>query len=137
MATLNVNACIDADDVKEIIDTDLLDVRIHNFINMAYFRTLALSGKLGDCGGGDMLCQIRLLLAAHFLTMYERQTKSEKVDSEWAVTYMGVDGEGLKASLYGQQAMMLDCSGVLATAGMKRATIEVKGYIDLDAGDTS
>ena len=137
MAVLNVNACIDADDVREIIDTDLSDARLHNFINMAYFRTLPLSGKLDDCGGGDMLCQIQLLLAAHFLTMFERQTKSEKVDSEWAVTYLGVDGEGLKASLYGQQAIALDCSGILAKAGMKRATIEVKGYIDLDAGDTS
>jgi len=130
MATVNENAVVDADDVKEIIDTSLTDAQINNFINMAYVRTIPLNGELGNCGGDDALAEIQKLLAAHFLTMYERQTKSEKV-GEVSVTFMGVDGEGLKASLYGQQALALDCSGILARAGLKRATFQVWGYDDI------
>jgi len=130
MATVNASAVIDADDVKEIIDTDLTDARINNFINMAYVRTIQIDGKLGNCGGDATLAEIQKLLAAHFLTMYERQTKSEKV-GEASVTFMGQDGEGLKASLYGQQALALDCSGILARAGLKRATFQVWSYNDI------
>lgn len=130
MATVNENAVVDADDVKEIIDTDLSDARINNFINMAYVRTIPLDGELGNCGGDDTLAEIQKLLAAHFLTMYERQTKSEKV-GEASVTFMGQDGKGLEASLYGQQALALDCSGILARAGLKRATFQVWSYDDI------
>lgn len=123
---------IDADAVKEIIDTDLIDTRINNFINMAYYATLPLTGDLGDCGGTDAQCQILLLLAAHFMTMYDRQAKSESVAGEWSISYMGRDGLGLNASLYGQQALILDCSGVLATAGLKSVLIHVADYAQLD-----
>jgi len=116
--------------VKEIIDTDLSDAVINNFINMAYVRTIALDGELGNCGGDAALLEIQKLLAAHFLTMYERQPKSEKI-AEASVTWMGQDGEGLKASLYGQQALALDCSGILARAGLKRATFQVWSYKDI------
>lgn len=130
MATVNPSAVVDADDVKEIIDTDLSDAAINNFINMAYVRTIQLDGELGNCGGDAALLEIQKLLAVHFLTMYERQPKSEKV-GEVSVTFMGQDGEGLKASLYGQQALALDCSGILARAGLKKATFQVWSYDDI------
>lgn len=134
MATLNPDVCtgLDADAVKEIIDTDLTDARINNFVNFAYYMTLPLVGSLGQCGGDDALCEIQLLLAAHFLTMYERTTKSENVAGEWSVAYAIKEGEGLKASLYGQQALMLDCSGKLAAAGMRKATFAVISYHDTE-----
>jgi len=130
MATLNANVCasVTPDAVKEIIDSDLTDARINAFINLAYYGTIPLAGKLGDCGGADALCEIQLWLAAHFLTVYERQTKSESVGGEWSVTYLGKDGLGLEASLYGQQALALDCSGTLAKAGLKRAVMQVVDY---------
>ena len=137
MADLNSGvtaACpdLDADAVKEIIDTDLTDPRIHNFINMAYFVTIPLSGNLGECGGGDALCEVMLLLAAHFLTVYERQVKSTSIGGEYSVTYLGIVGEGLRASLYGQQAIAMDCSGWLAKRGLKRATFQTVDYETLD-----
>lgn len=130
MARLNVDAVVDAEDVREIIGTDLEDSEINNFINMAYVITLPLAGELGDCGGDDALAEIQKLLAAHFMTVRERQPESERI-AEASVTWMGKAGEGLTASLYGQQALALDCSGILARAGLKRATFQVWSYEDI------
>jgi len=142
-----VCASVTAAAVKEIVDTDLTDARVNNFINMAYFMTLRLSGKLGDCGGAEALCAIQLLLAAHYLTMYERTLKSESIAGEWSATYALKDGDGLKSSLYGQNAIDLDCSGTLAKAGLRRAWLSVISheqieavigrYLDDDFADTS
>lgn len=132
MATLNSNACTDADEVRDIIDTDLEDSQINAFINMAYFLTRVIAGKLTDCGGSDAECEIQKLLAAHFITIRERQTKNESIGGEWSVGYMGQDGLGLDASLYGQQAQAMDCSGELARAGLKRPRLEVISYEDLE-----
>lgn len=128
MADLIDGALIDADDVKEIIDTDLTGARIHNFINFAVIVSSVLANKLGACGGSTALGQIQLLLAAHFLTLYERTTKSESVAGEWSVTYAMQEGLGLNASLYGQQAIALDCSGTLSKSPAKRATIAITSY---------
>lgn len=130
MATLNSGVCasVTPDAVKEIIDTDLTDARINAFINFAYFATVSLANLLDDCSGADALCEIQLLLAAHFLTVYDRQIKSKSVAGEWSVSYLGKDGLGFEASLYGQQALMLDCSGTLAKAGLMRAVFQVVDY---------
>lgn len=141
MADLNAGvttACSDlgADLVKEIVDTDLTDARINNFINFAYFITKPLADELDDCGGSDALCAIMQMLAAHFLTMYERSTVSENIAGEWSVRYAIKEGLGLESSLYGQNAIALDCSGILASAGLKRAWIEVISYEQIE-GDLS
>lgn len=140
MAALNadlVALCTDLDSntLKEIIDTSLSDARLNNFINMGWYTSIPLSGKLNNCGGDGALCEIILLLAAHFLTMYERQVKSEGIAGEWSVSFLGRDGLGLDASLYGQQAKVLDCSGTLASAGLRSVLIHVTDYdqlLDLD-----
>lgn len=139
MATLNSGVCASVTPaaVKEIIDSGLTDARINAFINMAYYATIPLADKLDDCGGADALCEIQLWLAAHFLTVYERQTKSESVGGEWSVTYLGKDGLGLEASLYGQQALALDCSGTLAKAGLKRAVMQVVDYETIEDIDVT
>ncbi len=72
------------------------------------------------------------VLAAHFLTMWERQAKSESVAGEWSITYLGRDGLGLDASLYGQQARVLDCSGTLAKLGLKGVLMQVANYKQLE-----
>jgi hypothetical protein len=110
MAVLAAGVCLEAGDVREIIDTDLTDAEINNFINAAHYRTRPLVGELGDCGGDDAVCEI----------------------VKWQVTYMGADGKGLDASLYGQQAKDMDCSGTLARAGLKRAWFSVTSYDDLE-----
>ena len=128
MATLNANACTDADEIREIIETDLTTAQINAFINTAYVTTLALVGELDACGGSTMLCEIQKLLAAHFITLRQRQTKSESIGGEWSVSFTTPEGLGLDASLYGQQAKALDCSGTLAKMGLKKATFQVVNY---------
>jgi len=121
---------LDADYVKEIIDTDLTDAQINHFINIAYYQTVLLDGALDECGGDSVRCEIIALLAAHFLAMRDRRSKSESIAGEWSVTWQGTTGMGLDATDYGQAAKSLDCSGKLAKAGMKRATFEVIGEND-------
>ena len=133
MATLNpdlVALCPDtnADAVREIIDTELTDAQINAFLNTAYFVALPLSGGLDACGGTDMQCDIIKYLAAHGITLNERQVKSQSVGGEWSVAYLGKDDLGLDASLYGQQAKAMDCSGYLPTLGLKGAKFEVATY---------
>lgn len=123
---------LDADAVREIIDTDLTDAQINNMLNMAYYITLPLAGHLGSCGGNDMLCEIIKWLAAHGIKVQERTAKSESVGGEWSISYAIKEGEGLKSSLYGQQALAMDCSGILAKLGMKQASIRVIGYEDFE-----
>lgn len=136
MATLNpalVTLCptLNADAVREIIDTDLTDAQINAMLNAAYYISRPISGLLTSCGGGDAECSIILWLAAHFVTIRERMVKSESIAGEWSVSYMGTDGLGLNASLYGQQALAMDCSGELAKAGLKGVSLQVFGYEDL------
>jgi len=138
---------VDADYISDIlapVGTELTDAQINIRINQAYFYTKELVGKLGDCGGGDAYCEIAALVAAHMVTISERQTKRESVASEWTVEYMGKDDKGLEASLYGQQAIAMDCSGILAEkkARLKRATFGVISrddirYINSDSEITS
>lgn len=137
MATLDADlvalcADLDADAVREIIETDLTDAQINAFLNTAYYITRSLSGSLDACGGATAECNIIMWLAAHFITIRERQTKSESVAGEWTVAYLGKDGLGLNASLYGQQALALDCSGMLARVGLKRPFFKVISYEDLE-----
>jgi len=126
---------MDADEVREIISTDLTDAQINAFINMAYNVTRLISGDLGSCGGSNMECDIMKLLAAHFITLREGSAKSESVGGEWSITYRGSDGLGLDASLYGQNAKMIDCSGKLAKLGLKKAGLREIGFYDF-AGTT-
>lgn len=129
-----VSACasVDADAVKEIIDTDLTDARINRFLNVAYYVAKPIVNDLDDCGGSSMFCEIVVWLAAHLMTAYQRQTKSESVAGEWSVSYLGKEGLGLEASLYGQQVLAMDCSGMLSKASLKRATFDVISYEDLE-----
>ena len=135
MATRETDAKVDADAVKEIIDTDLTETQINNFINMAYYRSLPLAGNLGDCGGDDMLGEIQKNLAAHFITMREPETQSERMADGASVTFAGQYGMGLKRTRYGQTALDLDCSGKLASSGLKKIGVHVYGHEDFTDDD--
>lgn len=139
MATLNPAVpvlCPDlsADAVKEIIETDLTDSQINNFINAAYYMALPLTGKLAACGGVNAQCEIIKTLAAHFLTTMPSggAVKSQSVGGEWTVTFLTEGGKGLNASAFGQAAKEMDCSGTLATLGLKRAFFEVADYAEIE-----
>ena len=138
MADLNVNVSGTVAGVREIIDTDLADGVINRYLNMAYYRTLPLVGKLTNCGGSDALTEIQNLLAAHFIaSTRERQATSESIEGGASVTYTGDTGTGLASTTYGQQALAMDCSGRLAKAGSARASLKVYGHADIDYDSTA
>jgi len=133
MADVVDGALIDADDVREVIDTDLIDAVINRFINQAYYRTIPLATKLGNCGGAGALAEIQAMLAAHLISMTrDPEVKSESIEGGASVTFSGTTGEGLKATKYGQSALDLDCSGILAKAGLKRASMHIYSHSDID-----
>jgi len=125
---------LDASEVTDIVDTDLDDSQVNVFLNMAYHRTRPLSGELSDCGGSDMEAEIIKLVAAHLVQISEGgDPYDEWVGREWRVKYRGAtDGEGLRATVFGQQAIAMDCSGKLASAGLKKAGIYV---VDTDRAE--
>lgn len=119
-------ALVTVDEVKEIIDTSLTDDQITAFINMA--ATL-VTDKLSTqtCLSTEMKKEIEKLLSAHFLSIRERRVKSEKI-GDASVTYDGTTGAGLNSTLYGQQAIILDCSNTLVNLGKINMEFEVVDY---------
>lgn len=113
------------DDVKLIIDTSLTDAQITPFLAMA---TTLVTDKLASqtCLSDDAKDQIEALLAAHFLSMRDQRVSSEKV-GDASFTYQGQTGMGLKSTFYGQQAIALDCSGVLEGLGKVKMEWETVG----------
>lgn len=104
-------------EVKEIIETDL---NTNPFINTANVMVNKyLVGQ--ECMDAATLKEVELYLAAHFTTMRERQLESEKV-SRATDKYLGKADMGLDFSQYGQTAMLLDCSGKLASLNQRKVT---------------
>jgi hypothetical protein len=121
--------------VREVIDTALEEAEINRFINQAYLMAIPCSGNLGDCGGQAALAEIQAQLAAHFIAMSrEFQPEQEAIGGEASVRYRGKSGTGLEATTYGQNAMMMDCSGQLARmqSQPKRASMRVWTHEDVD-----
>ena len=113
-------ARVDADDVKLIIDTDLTDARIDAFINGAHAvveKTLA-DESLGE----SLLKEIERWLSAHYIAaVIERQAIHEKAGPA-EQRFADVFGKLLESTTYGQTAMGLDTSGLLASSG-RRAVV--------------
>lgn len=124
---------LDADALKEITETDLTDDALNNFLNIAFYMTRPLAGELGACGGINAEEMIVKFMAAHLLTAFEQQPVYESVN-EWSARYRGADGEGIKSSTYGQQALAIDCSGILAgkAMGLRDATLRTITYYDIN-----
>jgi hypothetical protein len=123
MATLDPDARVEPDEVKEIIDTSLTDSQINAFINSAHY--LIQANLLNKGLSANILTQIELWLSAHFLAIRDQRVESEGVAGEWQARYQGKTGMGFSATTYGQQALLLDTTGTLASAGLKAITFEV------------
>jgi len=111
-----------AEEVAQIIDTDLDPFVIDTYISGA---TEVVTNVLGsDTTLSDELKRnIELWLAAHFLAA-TREQQIQKAGAGGAnVTYQGMTGKGLEATLYGQQCLRLDTTGKLAALGGKSAKI--------------
>lgn len=108
-------ALVTISEVKDIIDTSLEDASITAFINMAStIVTDKLDGK--SCLTDEAKKEIEKLLTAHFITMNDRQLSASKT-GDASFTYQGATGMGLQASLFGQSAILFDCSNTLVNLG--------------------
>ena len=102
-------------DVLAIIDTGRTDLT--PFIAVA---TLLVDQLDDTCLDDDMLKEIERWLTAHFVNVSEggavQRDKIGDAETWFSITFLG---EGLKQTRYGQQAILMDCSGQLAKLGVK------------------
>ncbi len=120
-------ARVSVSDVKAIFDTDLIDSEISVAITMA--NTLISAHGLAAAGVTEaVLTEIERLLAAHFCALKDPRTSKEAISGEVSASYQGQTKTGLKSTFYGQNAILLDYSGILATIaeGAKRAVFSVE-----------
>lgn len=109
-------------EVKQIlIDTELTDAQIDNFITIA-------SAIVDDLDTDTTLTDARLEMIEQYLTCHliasgpERQMETEKL-GDASIKYSGKYGLALDSTTYGQTAAMLDTSGTLRGLGGKKAKI--------------
>ena len=104
--------------LRQVVTVEATDAA--HFIDTAH---LIVDEQLVNKGMSDARLQkIELYLAAHFVTITERQVKSEGL-SGVTITYTGQTGQDYASSLHGQTAMNLDTSGTLRESA-KRASTE-------------
>lgn len=120
---------VDDVDVKGIIDTDISDTTPYiTTANVLINSALATAIAAGDVSS-DVLEQMELWLAAHFVAVNQGAPKMEKA-GDGAATYFGKDGLGLSSTPFGQQALALDVTGRLAAVGMKPATVKTIDFLE-------
>lgn len=102
-----------AANVKILIETELADGNIDAFIADAAALMSSSGISAAPCHDAASLEVLQKYLTAHLVALYERQLKSDK-EGEAAETYGGDFAMGLDFTQYGQQAVMFDCSGILA-----------------------
>lgn len=111
---------VTATEVKEILDTDLADAQIETFILAA---NLVVTKKLADAGlGTDLLKEIERWLSAHLVAIRDQIPSKESL-GDASMTYQGKTGMHLNFTSYGQQVLLLDTSGILASSAGKRAAV--------------
>ena len=115
-------ARVTSSEVKVVVSTSIDNVTTP-FIDIA---TLIVDEDLADYGmSADRLTKIELYLAAHFVAMKEERgglTRTRTGDSE--DYFRAFMGDGLKATRYGQTAMLIDSSGRLSGLGLRKASLE-------------
>ena len=118
---------VTTEEVLAIIDTSLTDIAV--FVATA---NMLVTAHLGGAGLSDeTLKEVERSLAAHVLSLRDPRTKSVGVDV-LSESYQGQWGMGLNGTSYGQMAILLDTSGILAkvakTGGAKKASMTMIGY---------
>lgn len=111
---------VTAIEVKVIINTTKSDSDIDVFINIA---NRYITDVLGTKGlSSARLKDIELFMSAHLIKVDVDKggIKSERIGDSQR-TYNLLSGNGLQSSTYGQTAAMLDTSGYLLSANIKKA----------------
>ena len=109
-------------EVKTIITTSVADADITVAINTAHslITQYLEDQELSE----DILTTIELWLSAHFVAVRDPRSKSEAL-GDASNTYRGETKMGLQFTEYGQQAMLLDPTGILGQLGKQKAFLKV------------
>ena len=110
---------VTAYEVKQIIDTDLADSVVEAFILGANYTVTEVLGDDTDLADGHKK-EIERWLSAHLLASTREQQIQKAGAGGASVTYQGQTGNGLGATLYGQQVLALDTTGKMAATLSKR-----------------
>jgi hypothetical protein len=111
-------------EVKEVFTTTLNTLP---YIIAAH-SVIAQNGLAAyPCHDEASLKEVERWLAAHFAATSDQSysLQKEKMGDSEDTYFDRSKGEGLKGSSFGQQAILLDCSGVLAILGKRKARFEV------------
>ena len=111
---------VTAAEVKQIIDTDLVDSVVDAFILGANYTVTEVLGSDTTIVEGHKK-EIERWLAAHLIAA-TREQQIQKAGAGGAdITYQGKTTMGLNATLYGQQVLALDTTGKMMAALSKQS----------------
>src|SRR6056297_3534780 len=109
-------------DVQQILTTSLTEPQIQSWIDIA---SNVIDRYAVQCtsAGDTTLALLEKLLTAHYITATVERTKAltSRSFGDSQESYMAVGGEGLKATPYGQQLLMVDPCGLLIDFTKQRA----------------
>lgn len=105
--------------VREIIDDDT-DISMQPFIDVAGVLTDRVESEDSENRlSSDELIQIEKWIAAHAYAIRDHQFASKSTGGASA-QFQGQTGMRLEATLWGQMALALDCTGYLASLQSRR-----------------
>ena len=111
-----MSARVNAEEVKEVVSTQLSNDVIET--NMIDTANAVVDAHLLSVGLTDkLLAKVELYLAAHFVALTEEGgglTRSKLGDAD--ESFANVYEAGFKSTRYGQMALSLDSTGLLAAA---------------------
>ena len=120
-------ARVDASQVKELITTNIDEgIIVTSMIDTA---NLYVDTHLIDSGHSEeVLAKIELYLAAHFVAISEergalRSSKMGDATDEWDTASVGT---GFNSTRFGQTALTLDTTGILANVGSAQFKAEFR-----------
>ena len=111
-------ARVTALEVKAIIDTDA------DPTPFIFAATLIVDRIVSDLASDDVLKEIERWIAAHLVAVRDPRLSSESFGGASESLQTGQLGMGLKYTSYGQQALLLDPTGILAALDKKRASVK-------------
>jgi len=117
-------------DVRGIIETTIADVYVSSALAMAvtFLRDHLPTTTLET----DTLAHLEKLIAAHFLCIYRPRSQEKEMGPGAKEVARGRTNLYLEASLYGQQAVLMDPTGLLAIIAKKGGTVVCIGYLGND-----
>jgi len=120
---------VTGDEVKNILETIRTSDQIEHYITAA--NLIVTEDLVGQGMSDERLKLIELYLSAHFVAIDDQRFSSHK-DGEASASFMGASsiGKGLELTFQGQQALVLDSSGILRSKGKKQVSFDVMGPED-------